>query len=176
VLEREFLAGLDQLVAFIYEDPQAALLHRTTYNLFLTVMRRPLLRALYTAGWDMLGKLVKGGGLGGTFKTQMSMASNGYLPLLVEFGLIRPGITTAELVYAYRATIGGFFISDAFLTEQNSIALERRAELLATIAQRAFEIDPPPPPQVIQALAPRLIEVWTKIGDEIRARLHQAYE
>jgi hypothetical protein len=106
----------------------------------------------------------------------MSMASNGYLPLLVEFGLIRPGLTADELVYTYRATIGGFFITDAFVNEQDSIAIERRAALLSEIVQRAFEVEPPLSAQVVQALAPRVMAVWEKIGGEVRARLAQAYE
>jgi AcrR family transcriptional regulator len=175
VLEREFLSGLDELMGYIHDDPQAALLHRMTYNLYVGVMHRPLLRALYTADWNMLGKLAKGG-LGGKFKTQLSMASNGYLPLLVEFGLIRPSITTDELVYAYRAAVGGFFITNTFLTAQDSIDTERSAELLSMIVQRSFEMDEPPSPQIVQALAPRVIAVWAKISAEVRARLRQAYE
>jgi len=175
VMEREFLNGLEELVAFIHEDPQEALLHRMTYNLFLGVMKRPLLHALYTSDWEMLGKLTKSG-TSSKFMSQMSMASNGYLPLLVEFGLIQPGITTDELAYAYRATVGGFFITDAFLEDKNSIDIERRASLLSAIVQRAFEVDPPPSPQVVQALAPRVIAVWEKIASEVRARLRQAYE
>ena len=89
VMEREFLNGLDELMDFIRKDPQEALLHRITYNMFLGVMKRPLLHALYTSDWETLGKMLKSE-LGGKFKNQMSMASNGYLPLLVESGLIRP--------------------------------------------------------------------------------------
>jgi AcrR family transcriptional regulator len=175
VLEREFLNGLDELVGYIRADPQAALLHRMSYNLYVGVMHRPLLHALYTSDWETLGKLTKSG-LGGKFQSNMSMASNGYLPLLVESGLIRPGLTANELVYTYRATIGGFFITDAFVNEQDSIAIERRAALLSEIVQRAFEAEPPPSAQVVQVLAPRVIAVWEKIGSEVRARLAQAYE
>jgi len=175
VLEREFINGLDELMAFIQEDPQEALLHCMTYNLFIMVMKRPLLHALYTSDWEMLGKLAKGG-LGGKFKTQISMASNGYLPLLLELGLIRPGFRAAELIFAYRATIGGFFLSDAFPDGKNSISLEQRAELLAGIVQRAFEVETPPAPEVVQALAPRVLATWEKITNEMRGRLRQAYE
>ena len=47
---------------------------------------------------------------------------------------------------------------------------------VAGIVQRAFEVEPPPSTQVVQALAPRVISVWEKIGGEVRARLAQAYE
>ena len=175
VLEREFLAGLDELVGYIRKDPQDALLHRITYNLYITVMRRPLLRALYTSDWEMLGKMAKGG-LGNKFRSQMSMASNGYLPLLLEFGLIRSYFSANELIFAYRATVGGFFLSDNFLDDKDSFNLERRAALLESIVQHAFEQDTPPDPQVAQALAPRVIAIWEKIGNEVRARLSKAYE
>lgn len=175
VMEREFLNGLDELMDFIRKDPQEALLHRITYNMFLGVMKRPLLHALYTSDWETLGKMLKSE-LGGKFKNQMSMASNGYLPLLVESGLIRPGFAVDELIYAYRATIGGFFISDAFPQDNQSISLEQRADLLSAIVQRAFEIDTPPDPQVVQALAPRVLAIWEQTGNEVRARLSRAYE
>jgi AcrR family transcriptional regulator len=45
VLQREVLAALEELLAAVRQDPEAALLHRMTRAVFLAIMHRPLLRA-----------------------------------------------------------------------------------------------------------------------------------
>lgn len=60
VLQREVLAALEELLAAVRQDPEAALLHRMTRAVFLAIMHRPLLRALHTSDQEVLGMLAKG--------------------------------------------------------------------------------------------------------------------
>src|SRR6516225_8930255 len=59
VLLRESLAIIDEIIAAIRQDPETALLHRFVREQFGAVMRRPLIRAVFTGDLDVLGKLVR---------------------------------------------------------------------------------------------------------------------
>jgi AcrR family transcriptional regulator len=59
VLQRELMALVTDLALAVRQDPAEALPHRMGRVYLLSVMHRPLMRALFTADLDMLGKLVR---------------------------------------------------------------------------------------------------------------------
>lgn len=170
VIEQEFLAVIDEILAAIRRDPKEALLHRVVRTEFLAVMRSPILRAIFTADTSMLGKLSKGG----IDKALEAHRNIIFRELLAQHGLLRDDITSAELDHALTATVIGFFLVGSFDGDQGQFDLERQADLLATTVQRAFEFEAAP--EAIQAIAPKVIEFFTGISDNIRALLRQAYE
>jgi AcrR family transcriptional regulator len=174
VLQREVVAALEELLDAVRRDPEAALLHRMTRDLFFAIIRRPLLRALYTADQEVLGRLAKGDDK--ALEVQEEMAFNEYLRLLVEHGLVRPDIATEELSYAYGATVNGFILLESFVTERYQLDPERKADLLAATVRRAFEIERFPSSAPVQAIVPRVIELFTEIAEVNRAKLRRAYE
>jgi AcrR family transcriptional regulator len=173
VLQRELVAALDELLDAVRRDPEAALLHRMTRILFLAIVHRPLLRALYTADREVLGKLAKGDDK--ALEVQEELAFNEYLRVLVEHGLVRTDIATEELSYAYSATVNGFILIESFITGRHQFEPKRKADLLATVIHRAFEVENLPPSATVQAIVPRVIELFTEIAEVNRAKLRRAY-
>jgi AcrR family transcriptional regulator len=173
VIEREFLAVIDEVLLAIRHDPIESLPHRVVRTEFLTIMRRPILHAIFTADISMLGKLSKGG-IDKALEVHQNMIFNDYQQLLVEHGLLRDDISYAELDHALTATVIGFFLAEPFSGDDNQLSLERQGDLLATTVRRAFEIEATP--DVIQAVAPRVIELLTEISNDLQADLRQAYE
>jgi AcrR family transcriptional regulator len=175
VVERELVSGIDEFLSAIQQDPSTVLPHRIALLIYLIIMRRPMLRALYTGDWNVLGKLAKGD-LGGEVVKKIGQATSGYLSILVECGVIRPGISMTDLSFINRAIMGGFFLTDSFLSETYSFPLEHKAELLADVVQHTFEAEMSPAPEAIQLLASRIIELLTKIRAEVFDSLRRAYE
>ena len=173
VLQRELVAALDELLDTVRRDPEMALLHRMTRALFLAVMHRPLLRALYTADQEVLGKLAKGSDK--ALEVQEEMAFDEYLRVLAEHGLVRPDIATEELSYAYGATVNGFILIESFNSERYQFDPERKADLLATTVHRAFEVESLPPSATVEAIVPKVIELFTEIAEVNRAKVRRAY-
>jgi AcrR family transcriptional regulator len=170
VIEREFLAVIDEILSAIRRDSREALLHRVVRTEFLAVMRRSILRAIFTADTSMLGKLSKGG-IDQALEAHRSII---FRELLVQHGLLRDDISSAELDHALTATVIGFFLVESFDEDRDPLDLERQADLLATTVQRAFEIEAAP--EAIQAVAPQVIQFFTEISDDIQALLRRAYE
>jgi AcrR family transcriptional regulator len=170
VIEREFLAVIDEILSAIRRDPKEALLHRVVRTEFLAVMRLPILRAIFTADASMLGKLSKGG-IDQALEAHRSII---FRELLVQHGLLRDDISSAELDYALTATVIGFFLVETFDEDRDPLDLERQADLLANTVQRAFEVEAAP--EVIGAVAPQVIEFFTEIAGDIQALIRRAYE
>ena len=147
----ELVAALDELLDTLRRDPEVALLHRMTRALFLAIMHRPLLRALYTADQEVLGRLAKGDDK--ALEIREEMAFSDYLGLLAEHGVLRADIAPEELAYAYRATVNGFILIESFIDENYQFDPERKADLLASTVQRAREVERLPPSDTVRSIA-----------------------
>ncbi|MGH7868537.1 MAG: TetR/AcrR family transcriptional regulator [Candidatus Dormibacteraceae bacterium] len=174
VFERDYLEAIDELVIVLRRDPQSVLLHRMTHALFLHFMRRPLLRAALTGDLELLGRMAKVVDRR-AMEVQGRIVFNEYLQLLYREGLVRADIDPREFFFAYRATVGGYFIQKESFSDQDQIPLERRAELLATTIQRTFEVEEAPVSDAVLEIAPRVIEIFAEISTIVRAHLAQAY-
>jgi AcrR family transcriptional regulator len=170
VFRRELAVASDELARGIRADPGEVLLHRLTRANFLGVCNRPLLTALTLADPEVLGKLRQ------THReTGHQVALDEYLRLLGTHGLVRTDLTAEELVYAWHATLEGFFIAQSHSGAGEQAALRHSADLLAATVRSAFEPDPLPEVDLL-GIAPQAIELLTKIGDTHRAELRRAYE
>ena len=172
-IERELAAAIEDVLAELKTAPEAALIHRLARSHFLSIMRRPLLHALFAADLGVLGKLVKSNQ---ALQGRLRQAIGDYTRLLVERGLVRGGMTPAEVVYTLRAMAGGFFVSESSPLADPGIAVERKAELLSEAVERAFAPATPPPAEAVQAVWPLAVQVFADIAGWYRARLQPAYE
>jgi AcrR family transcriptional regulator len=170
VIEREFLAVIAEILSAIQRDPEEARLHRVVRAEFLAVMRRPILRAIFTADTSMLGRLSKGG-LDQALDAHRNII---FRELLVQHGLLRADISSAELDHALTATMMGFFLAETFDADREPLNLERQADLLAATVRRAFEVETAP--GAIQAVAPQVAGFFTEIAADLQAHIRQAYE
>jgi AcrR family transcriptional regulator len=168
-LQRAYVESVDELVAALRAEPATVLLHRLTRQHYLGLMRRPLLRALYTADPQVLGRLARG--MSDHQDDRHHAATHDYLRLLVEGGLLRTDPPVPELAYAYLAVLEGFLLVDSF-NAPSDLALERKADLLATTVRHAFEPPEPPDPATVAATAARATELWSAVAAIDRTRVH----
>ena len=120
VLQRETVRMLEQILADLEHDPRLAMPGALMRAIFLQTARRPLVRALLLADPEVLGGLAKDEAVA---TAQAELAGNeNYLEMLLEQGLLRPGLTTASAGYVLGSVMRGFFAGQA---AQVSTALAR---------------------------------------------------
>lgn len=154
---REVLAFWQELLHRLRADPTEVLFHRVMRSMMLIGMGRPLGRALFTGDGELLGKLVESG-FGGIPRSQQVIIKAGFLALLRSHGLLRSDTDVAPQEYALRATVTGFLHLDRFLTEEEQLPLEVKAEALAQTVRRAFEPEDLPSGPALQDAATKAIE------------------
>ena len=167
VLQRELLQFMDELAPTLRNNPEELLLHRLVRHFWLAATRRPLIRAVFVQDFETLGRLTTAGDP--TFIAQQYEAFEAYVELLKQSHLLRADITAREVMYIYRATITGFFLAERLIPADYQIDAERKADLLAIIFQRTFEIPDPPPRAATKAIAPEIVKIIRKIAEAKQA-------
>jgi AcrR family transcriptional regulator len=169
VFEREVLEAVDELVRTLREDPEAWMLHRLARSYFLAIMRRPLLKAVFLADAELLGKLARPGS--GAREQRHRLASHAYFELLAEHGLLRTDLRPDAVAYAFMAMLEGFIQAEAAVDEQLGSGIEERADLLALTVQRAFESGRSLSPATGQAVAAQVADLFARVGESDRGDL-----
>jgi AcrR family transcriptional regulator len=172
VILREYMGSIQEMFDDIRRDPREALLHRMARSKYLIAMRGPLLRSVLAGEPDVVGKMAKGN----TGMSELDVISSGYLRILIENHTIRPDVSIDDLYYAVGAIIGGFYMVDIVLggiVPQGS-TIERKADMLADVVQRSFEVEPPP--GALEAIAPRVNRILGDALEVCRSVLRNAYE
>lgn len=168
VLQREVARSLDRLVAALRADPAVAALHKLTEVQFLGVMRQPLLRAMYTADSDVLGRSA---GLHAAQDDRHHRLFEEYLSMLAEHGLLCADIPVPEISYGYHAVLHGYLNEDSYERGAPDLALERKAQLLATTVRRGFEPPGEIPLEILREICPAVTELFAEAAGLSRASL-----
>src|SRR6266508_4503775 len=116
VFEREVLEALEELLQALRQDTGAWMLHRLARSYFLAIMSRPLLRAVFLADSELLGKLVRPGS--SARENRHRLVSHAYFELLSEHGLLRDDLRADAVAYAFLATLEGFIQAEATADER----------------------------------------------------------
>jgi AcrR family transcriptional regulator len=169
VFEREVLEAVDELVRTLREDPEAWMLHRLARSYFLAIVRRPLLKAVFLADTELLGKLARPGS--GAREQRHRLASHAYFELLAEYGLLRTDLSPDAVDYAFMAMLEGFIQAEAAVDEQLGSGIEERADLLALTVQRAFESGRSLSPPTGRAVAAQVADLFARVGESDRGDL-----
>ncbi len=175
VIAREYAEVMDEMLEVIRQDPQSLLMNRAVRWEFLAVMRRPILRALFTGDMELMGSLTSGG-VNRELNVQLDQMFLVYLSLLHEQGLLRQDLTPLEHFYAWQATCLGFFLNDPFSSEQFPFDLEKKADLLADTLKHAFEIESESSREKLLAILPRMTALIEEIIQKYQVELQKAYE
>jgi AcrR family transcriptional regulator len=170
VFEREVLQALEELLGVLRQDPGAWRLHRLARSWFLAIVRRPLLRALFLADAELLGKLARP--TSGAHERRHRLVSHAYFELLAEHGLLRDDLDADAVAYAFLATLEGFVQAEATAGQrQGTGGAQQRAELLSRTVRRAFETERGLPPAAEQTITIRVIDLFAGLRDADRADL-----
>jgi AcrR family transcriptional regulator len=169
VFEREVIAALDELLRALRRDSGAWMLHRLARSYFLAIMSRPLLRALFLADSELLGKLVRPGS--SAHEDRHRMVSHTYFELLAEHGLLRGDLSADAVAYAFLATLEGFVQAEATADERQESGIQDRADLLALTVERAFETGRSVSPTDEKTIAAQVVDLLVHVGAADRADL-----
>lgn len=154
---------VDQLAA-LREDPAQIRLHRTMRGLFLLVMHRPLARAFYTGDTEVLGALGTDTKIGLQVAADKAAMMPRYLSALYDHGLLADDpAADSSLMYRLYAAVTGFFLLERLVPAVADVDLEGKADALATTVRRGFEPAADPTPEVLEAAAPVVIDLYERL-------------
>lgn len=168
VAAREAAEMTADIAAAMAADPAEVALSRYMRRFFVEAMRRPVLRAVFTRDADTLDKLVADPSRRPLQGAKL-IASTEYTALLAEAGLLRDGLSPAELDYTLPTVVYGFFAIEPFLPAAFPLDLDAKADRLADVLHRAFEPAGEPDPAQRASIAPRAAAVLTALADGYRA-------
>lgn len=154
-------------------DPAEVALSRYMRRFFVEAMRRPVLRAVFTRDADTLDKLVADPSRQPLQGAKL-LASAEYIGLLAEAGLVREGLSPAELDYTLPTVVYGFFAIEPFLPADSPLDLDAKADRLADVLHRVFEPASAPDPARQAAVAPLAAAAFTALADGYRAVAYPA--
>ncbi|MGH3812109.1 MAG: TetR/AcrR family transcriptional regulator [Pseudonocardiaceae bacterium] len=165
LLLREVAEVTRELLVGMRADPAEVLLHRVTRASFLTIMRRPLARALYTRDLDTLGKLAASDSGGFAARRRVADALfDDYVDLMRAHGLLRNDTDRQTQMYVLNAVGTGFYVTEQFLPEHlRELSLEHKAAALAEVIRLALEPPGEPDPGTLRAIAPRAIDLFDRM-------------
>ncbi|AUX44527.1 TetR family transcriptional regulator [Sorangium cellulosum] len=162
VLARDSVKMLGGIIAAMRADAAEILLHRVLRRTLLLMKEFPLLQAMFTRDTEVLGNLVVESSAQ-SLRSKKFESSREYYRLLRERGLLRADLAPDAQIYAINAAMFGFYATDPLLPAEERQPLEERAEIVATMARNAFEPPDAPDPEVLRALAPRIIEEFERM-------------
>jgi AcrR family transcriptional regulator len=167
VLLRESTVLTDELLDALRADSALVRPHALVRLQFVIVMRRPLLRAMFVSDLETLGNLARA--FDPPLQAARQRAFDEYLRLLREHGLIRTDLSIAELGYAFRAAVLGFYLGEPLSQAMPDLTIERKAELLATTVERTFEPAGRPDADAVRGVAPAVIAAFEEVNEAMRA-------
>jgi hypothetical protein len=94
-----------------------------------------------------------------------------YFSLLHQHKLIRAGENLVEQLYAFNAATLGFFLTDSFLPTEEQLPLPAKANALARMIHLAFEPEDDPSPEVLQQVAPAVIQLFEQLCEHHELRM-----
>lgn len=170
---REAAAMTDTAIAAIRADPAEAAPHRYLRRHFLEAMRRPILQLIFSADGTDLAAFAHQPARSGLAASKM-ITSRDYLIALADHHLLRSGIDLSDVDYGLQAVAYGFFAVGPLLPGDPQSDLDHRADQLAGVIRCSFEPDPTPAPDRYAAVAPHVIDAFTRLADEFRRTAYGA--
>jgi AcrR family transcriptional regulator len=169
VLARDSLAMTDQMLDRMRQDPSLILPAEQCALVYREVMRRPLLRALFSRDIDVLGDLMNDASVDPLRDVKISVLDE-LLGVLRQHGLVRADVDIPAQRYLIMAIQSGFYLNPPFLAQEQQQSDDAAADLLAYSLRAAVHASGSPDPDVLAALAPKVIACY----DQLRAVLWES--
>ncbi|NUO61852.1 MAG: TetR/AcrR family transcriptional regulator [Hamadaea sp.] len=156
LLLRESIEVVEEFAALLRRDPGQARPHLFARASFLAVIRRPLLRALFTTDTELLGKLAHH-----PLRSHDLHATDRFQAVADRYALLRADMPHPRYTMAAAST--GFYVLDGLDTSGSELDDEAKADALAFTVRHAFEPAEEPDPATLAAAAAEYVAIFEEL-------------
>ncbi|MFI6481897.1 TetR/AcrR family transcriptional regulator [Nonomuraea sp. NPDC050663] len=157
---------IEELADLLRADPTQVRPHRFARASFLAICRRPLLKALFTTDFDLLGKLAHH-----PMRSHDLLAAGRIHDTATRYALLRPDVP--HLSYALTAAQTGFYLFDGGESAGEQLSDEARADALAFTVRHAFEPADEPSPEALTAAAAEFAAIYQELIPPYRKWIYE---
>ncbi|HTI25327.1 MAG TPA: helix-turn-helix domain-containing protein [Kutzneria sp.] len=172
VLVRESAAMTADMLAELRRDPIMMLPAEQAELVYLGVMKRPLLRAMFSRNIEILGDLAVDPAMQPLRRVKIDLFGD-LFQVLREHGLVRTDQDIESQRYVMSAIQTGFYLAGPMLgpfagTQDDEAA----GKLLAHTVRQALHADGPPDRATLEALQPKVISMLQDFHTALAATVH----
>jgi AcrR family transcriptional regulator len=151
---RESIEVVEEWAAMLRRDPAQVRPHLFARASFLTLSRRPLLRALFSTDLELLGKLARH-----PMRSHDLLAAERFHRVAERYALLRTDVPNVR--YTLSAAQTGFYVLDTI--EDAGLDDEAKADALAFTVRHAFEPAEEPSAEVLAAAAAEHVAIFEQL-------------
>lgn len=163
---RESIRLIDCLTAGIRRNSDEVIPHQFSATSFRLIQERPLLRGLFVGDTTLAGAIRNGPQAG-----HDALASDEYYGAMMRHELLRDDVE--NLPYALQAAGAGFFVADDLNPHAQALGLDAKARAFAHTVRHAFEPPDAPDPEVVQAAAHEVCEIFDDLAAGYRKWIYE---
>jgi AcrR family transcriptional regulator len=172
VLVRESAAMTADMVAALERDPMMMLPAEQAQMVYVGVLKRPLLRAMFVRDVELLGDLATDPAMAPLRRVKIDLFGDMF-HVLREHGLVRTDLPLESQRLLLSAVQTGFYLARPMLGPfADTHDDEAAAELLAHTIREALHAPGPPDPEVLRALAPKMTAMLAEFHSALAATVH----
>jgi AcrR family transcriptional regulator len=171
VLVRESLAMTAEMLDELRRDPMMMLPAEQAQMVYVGVMKRPLLRAMFSRNVDILGDLALNPATTPLRRVKIDLFGDMF-QVLREHGLVRTDQSLESQRYVMSAVQTGFYLTGPMLGSFNTHDDEAAAQLLAHTIREALHAPGPPDRAVLDALQPKMLAMLQDFHNALEATVH----
>ncbi|QUQ67200.1 TetR family transcriptional regulator [Kutzneria sp. CA-103260] len=172
VLVRESVAMTADMLDALRRDPVMMLPAEQAQMVYLGVMKRPLLRAMFSRDVEILGDLAADPTIAPLRRVKIDLFGDMF-QVLREHGLVRTDQDLESQRYLMTAVQTGFYLARPMLGAfADTHSDEATAKLLAHTVRESLQTPGQPDPEVLQALAPKMTAMLTDFHRALAATVH----
>ena len=172
VLVRESVAMTAEMLDALRRDPMMMLPAQQSEMVYLGVMKRPLLRAMFVRDVELLGDLVTDPKIEPLRRVKIDLFGDMF-QVLRENGLVRTDLSLESQRLLMSAVQTGFYLARPMLGAYGDTHDdEAAAALLAHTVREALHTPGPPDPEVLRALAPKMTAMLADFHHALAASVH----
>lgn len=175
LLRRERLKWTQEFIRRVSDDPTSATLRGMMKYSALSLLKRPLLKAVILRDTDILGKLASGE-QGSTANLERLASFKSYLEVLREHQLVRTDLSLQAQSYTVSAVFMGFLLIAPMVPDELKLSDEEIADLIAETVHRTLESGHVIPPEQLQPLFSAFLQYVNRQLEIAEARFRQEME
>jgi AcrR family transcriptional regulator len=172
MLSRESVAMTADMLDELRRDPIMMLPAEQAKLVYLGVLKRPLLRAMFSRNVEILGDLVLDPAIQPLRRVKIDLFGDMF-QVLREHGLVRTDQSIESQRYVMAAVQTGFYLAGPMLGPfADTHDDEAAAELLAHTIRQALHAPGPPDRAVLEALQPKMLAMLRDFHNALAATVH----